>query len=173
MEEIHAQPARLADHTSVASLAEFRAARSSRLEGRLHRGPIQGRRNITSSWNRSDGVNSIYLHAHVWLRPYKSINYVRHIESHITRRKSRVSEGVQDFMAKSWLPPVNQINASGMPLQDAIDLAVFLASVQIEMERYLPGTPLCGGAIDVIVVHGRPRWAVEWFPGKETRHPRR
>lgn len=40
----------------------------------------------------------------------------------------------------------------GMPLQDAIDYAVYLVNVAIGRFRFVVGAPLCGGAIDVAVI---------------------
>ena len=67
--------------------------------------------------------------------------------------------------------PVKKINFAPMPLQDAMDMAMFLAKVQIQMERFLPGNASCGGPIDIAVVHGLPKNEVKWFPGKELRYP--
>ena len=44
---------------------------------------------------------------------------------------------------------------NGMPLQDAIDYAVYLANVAIGRFRFVVGAPLCGGAIDVAVITPR------------------
>ncbi|TCX49160.1 MULTISPECIES: hypothetical protein [unclassified Dehalobacter] len=67
--------------------------------------------------------------------------------------------------------PINKINFSAMPIQDAMDMAAFLAKVQIQMDRFLPGIGSCGGPIDIAVVHGLPRNEVRWFPGKELHYP--
>ncbi|TET11979.1 MAG: hypothetical protein E3J86_01460 [Candidatus Thorarchaeota archaeon] len=40
----------------------------------------------------------------------------------------------------------------GMPLQDAIDYAVYLINVAIGRFRFVVGAPLCGGEIDVAVI---------------------
>jgi len=40
----------------------------------------------------------------------------------------------------------------GMPLQDAIDYAVYLVNVAIGRFRFVVGAPLCGGAVDVAVI---------------------
>ncbi|MEA3361527.1 MAG: hypothetical protein U9R17_19260 [Thermodesulfobacteriota bacterium] len=40
----------------------------------------------------------------------------------------------------------------GMPLQDAIDYAVYLVSLTIGRYRFVAGAPLCGGEIDVAVI---------------------
>ena len=40
----------------------------------------------------------------------------------------------------------------GMPLQDAIDYAVYLVNVAIGRFRFVIGAPLCGGEIDVAVI---------------------
>lgn len=51
------------------------------------------------------------------------------------------------------------------------ELAVFLATVQIQMDRFLPGTPACGGPIDVLVLQTVPTRAIISFPGKKLHHP--
>lgn len=43
----------------------------------------------------------------------------------------------------------------GMPLQDAIDLAVYLVEMTIGRYRFVVGAPLCGGEIDVAVITSR------------------
>lgn len=70
-----------------------------------------------------------------------------------------------------FLRPIDQINFYTMPLQDAIDFAVFLATVQIEMDRFTPGTPLCGGPIDVMVLRVTPVPEILSYPGKVLHHP--
>ena len=40
----------------------------------------------------------------------------------------------------------------GMPLQDAIDYALYLVNVVIGRFRFVAGAPLCGGEIDVAVI---------------------
>jgi hypothetical protein len=70
------------------------------------------------------------------------------------------------------LRPVDKINFATMPIQDAIDFAVFLANVQVEMDRFLPGTPACGGPIDVMVLRMSPQPNIDSFLGKTLHHPR-
>lgn len=70
-----------------------------------------------------------------------------------------------------FFPPIRKLNVLVMPLQDAIELANFLAKVQIQMERFLPGAARCGGPIDIAIVRGLPKHEVIWYPGKEIRHP--
>lgn len=70
------------------------------------------------------------------------------------------------------LRPIDQLNLQTMPLQDAIDLAVFLAEVQIEMDRFLPGAPACGGPVDVMVLRMVPTPEILTFSGKALHHPR-
>ena len=41
---------------------------------------------------------------------------------------------------------------NGMPVQDAIDLAVFLANVAIGHSRFVVGPPVCGGQVDVATI---------------------
>ncbi len=67
--------------------------------------------------------------------------------------------------------PIEKLSLWSMPLQDAIELAVFLATVQIQMDRFLPGTPACGGPIDVMVLQTVTTRAILSFPGKELHHP--
>jgi len=55
-----------------------------------------------------------------------------------------------------------------MPLQDAIDFAVYLVGVVIGRFRFMLGPALCGGAIDVAVVTARPR-EFRWVRRKEWR----
>lgn len=69
------------------------------------------------------------------------------------------------------LRPYDKLNLWAMPLQDAIDLAVFLANVQVQMDRFLPGTPACGGPIDVMVLRMAPDPGIVIFPGKTLHHP--
>lgn len=69
------------------------------------------------------------------------------------------------------LRPVDKLSLWSMPIQDAIDLAVFLAKVQVEMDRFLPGQPACGGPIDVMVLRMVPERAILTFLGKTLHHP--
>jgi hypothetical protein len=47
----------------------------------------------------------------------------------------------------------------GMPLQDAIDLGVYLANVTIGHSRFVVGPPVCGGHVDVATITYRDfRW---------------
>jgi hypothetical protein len=70
------------------------------------------------------------------------------------------------------LRPFDKLNLWAMPIQDAIDMAVFLATVQVEMDRFLPGTPACGGPIDVMVLQMAPQPGILSIPGKIVHHPR-
>ncbi|MBX3306491.1 MAG: hypothetical protein KF751_10630 [Nitrospira sp.] len=69
------------------------------------------------------------------------------------------------------LRPIDKLNFYPMPIQDAMEFAVFLAKCQVEMERFLPGTPLCGGPIDVMVLQMAPEARIQSYPGKSIRHP--
>jgi hypothetical protein len=69
------------------------------------------------------------------------------------------------------LLPINKLSLTHMPIQDAIDLAVFLATVQVEMDRFLPDTPACGGPIDVMVLLMAPEPGIVSYPGKVVHHP--
>lgn len=52
-----------------------------------------------------------------------------------------------------------------MPIQDAIDLAVFLAEATIMFSRFTPGAPTVGGPIDVAAItkYERFRWVRRKF----------
>jgi hypothetical protein len=54
----------------------------------------------------------------------------------------------------------DKINFWSMPTQDAVDLTVFLANVQIQMDRFLPGEAVCGGPIDVMILQMTPNPAI-------------
>lgn len=69
------------------------------------------------------------------------------------------------------LRPMDKMNLWTMPIQDAIDLAFFLANHQEQMDRFLPGTPACGGPIDVMVLQMAPDPGIVSFPGKVLHHP--
>lgn len=69
------------------------------------------------------------------------------------------------------LQPVFKINFLAMPLQDAIDFAVYCAKVQVEMDRILPGTPACGGPIDIMTLEMSPNPTIQSYPGKVIHHP--
>ena len=96
--------------------------------------------------------------------------------------ESSVLEGIaeqvglpREFMyevVNKILKPINKLNLWAMPVQDAIDLAVFLAEVQVEMDRFLPGTAACGGPIDVMVLQMTPDPGIRAYPGKMLGHPR-
>ena len=48
-----------------------------------------------------------------------------------------------------------QIIFDGMPLQDAIDFAVFLTNVAIGQSRFMVRPPVCGGHVDVATISHR------------------
>lgn len=83
----------------------------------------------------------------------------------------QVEELVDAIGKMKVLRPLDKLNLAAMPLQDAIDLAVFLASVQIEMDRFLPGHPVCGGPIDVMALRMTPDPEILVYPGKTLHHP--
>jgi hypothetical protein len=66
---------------------------------------------------------------------------------------------------------VTRINFIPMPVQDAIDFAVFCAKAQVDLERFMPGTPMCGGPIDVMTLETAPDVRIHSFPGKTLHHP--
>jgi len=83
------------------------------------------------------------------------------------------SDQLQKALAtRKALSPLHKMPLWSMPLQDAIDMAVFIAEVQVQMDRFLPGTPACGGPIDVLVLQMAPQPGITAFPGKSLHHPR-
>lgn len=82
------------------------------------------------------------------------------------------AEAIREAIGKlKVLKPIEQINVNVMPLQDAMDLAFFLATTQVQMERFLPGEALCGGPIDFMVLKTAPATEILWHPGKMLHHP--
>jgi hypothetical protein len=75
------------------------------------------------------------------------------------------------FSRVKALRSVEKLSLAGMPIQDAIDLAVFIATTQVQMDRFLPGEPACGGPIDVMVLQTAPFPDIISFPGKRIHHP--
>ncbi|MBT1671448.1 hypothetical protein [Curtobacterium flaccumfaciens] len=53
-----------------------------------------------------------------------------------------------------------QLVSPAMPIQDAIDLAVFLVEATIQFVRFSPGSPMVGGPVDVATItkHEGFRW---------------
>lgn len=82
------------------------------------------------------------------------------------------AKGIHEAIGKvKVLKPIEQLNVNVMPLQDAMDLAFFLATTQVQMERFLPGEALCGGPIDFMVLKTAPVPEILWHPGKMLHHP--
>ncbi len=91
-----------------------------------------------------------------------------------TLKRFEIPEPMYDrALASSGRRPMSKLEklAPLMPLQDAIDLAAFLAHVQVQMNRFLPEEKPCGGAIDVMVLQAMPTPTVISLPGKTLRHP--
>jgi hypothetical protein len=66
----------------------------------------------------------------------------------ISQRFGVSPQEVSELLLKLEYPVV----FDGMPLQDAIDYAVYLVNVAIGRFRFVVGAPLCGGEIDVTVI---------------------
>jgi hypothetical protein len=81
-------------------------------------------------------------------------------------------KGFETLRKSKVLMPKDKPNFYTMPTQDAIDLAVFLADVQVQMDRFLPGTAVCGGPIDVILLQMTPAPSITAYFGKAVHHPR-
>lgn len=67
--------------------------------------------------------------------------------------------------------PILQINFWTMPLQEAMDFALFCCVVQIQMDRFLPGLAACGGPVDLMTLEMAPAPRLTAFPGKRLHHP--
>ena len=80
-------------------------------------------------------------------------------------------QGHETIKNSKVLMPIHKLNFYAMPTQDAIDLAVFLAQVQVQMDRFLPGTAVCGGPIDVMVLQITPVPSIIEYFGKTVHHP--
>ena len=59
-----------------------------------------------------------------------------------------------------------RIMFDGMPMQDAIDLSVFLTNIAIGQSRFVIGPPVCGGHVDVATISHR---GFSWVRRKEVR----
>ena len=91
-------------------------------------------------------------------------------DAEFLRRIGAVTNGKLLAAANAARLPMARIVFSSMQPQDAIDLAVFLATVQIEMERFQGGGP-CGGEVDVMLLRSPPHKPILFLPGKGLRHP--
>ena len=90
----------------------------------------------------------------------------------LIQQKQWKPEEADEFLRRFEYPVV----FDGMPLQDAIDFAVYLIGVVIGRFRFVVGAPVCGGQIDVAVMTpGRFTWVQEkkwrarplWHAGEE------
>jgi hypothetical protein len=95
-------------------------------------------------------------------------NVLMEIAKHLEVEVEAVREATRNLKV---LRPIDKLNLWAMPIQDAIEMAVFLANVQVEMDRFLPGTPACGGPIDVMVLRMAPEPGIVAYPGKVLHHP--
>jgi hypothetical protein len=75
------------------------------------------------------------------------------------------------LFAQQKMTAVSQVNFWTMPTQDAMDFAVFCATVQIEMDRFLPGFGSCGGPVDLMTLEMAPAPHITSFSGKSLHHP--
>jgi hypothetical protein len=83
-----------------------------------------------------------------------------------------IGDGLMEKLNKlPTLRPLDMLSLDVIPIQDAVELGYFLATVEIEMERFLPGNKYCGGAIDVAVLRTAPTREILWGAGKTLRHP--
>ncbi len=86
----------------------------------------------------------------------------------------RTADAIQQTMAQEWQDPVP---FDGMPLQDAIDYAMFMVSIAVGRHRFVAGPELCGGPIDVAAITRQDgffwvrRKDVGSIPRKQERRP--
>ncbi len=66
----------------------------------------------------------------------------------LAKHFNKTPEEIRTILAPLQYP----VLFDGMPLQDAIDYAVYLINVAIGRYRFVVGAPLCGGEIDVAVI---------------------
>lgn len=74
------------------------------------------------------------------------------------RLRAVLAERLQISLEEAWQLLAQfeyPITFEGMPLQDAIDLAVYLVEMTIGRYRFAVGAPLCGGEVDVAVITPR------------------
>ena len=79
------------------------------------------------------------------------LGYSPYIASALLERgieEEKISELLQHFQSKTAIPLVPQ----AMPIQDAIDLAKFLATMTINFSRFTPGAATVGGPVEVAVI---------------------
>ncbi len=78
---------------------------------------------------------------------------------------------IQAWRQSKTLSAIDKIKLAAMPAQDAMELAAFLANLQVQMDRFLPGEPASGGPIDLMVLQLFPQPTIVEFPGKTLHHP--
>jgi hypothetical protein len=69
--------------------------------------------------------------------------------------KELVKRGAPEALVQKWIADnagSMPLVVEGMPIQDAIDLARFLAEVTIGWSRFAAGAPACGGDVDIAVI---------------------
>jgi hypothetical protein len=74
--------------------------------------------------------------------------YAPELRQILLEEKHWAAQEVDEVLGRLEYPVV----FDGMPLQDAIDFAVYLIGVVIGRFRFVVGAPLCGGQIDVAVI---------------------
>jgi hypothetical protein len=80
------------------------------------------------------------------LRLYKG--FAPELRDILIKEKNWLPEDVDNLLSRLEYPVI----FDGMPLQDAIDFAVYLIGVVIGRFRFVVGPPVCGGQIDVAVI---------------------
>jgi hypothetical protein len=79
---------------------------------------------------------------------------------------------IEAWRESKVLSPIDKLNLLAMPSQDAMELAEFLATSQVQMDRFLPGDAACGGPIDLMLLQLFPAPTIVEFYGKTLHHPR-
>jgi hypothetical protein len=98
---------------------------------------VNGKPDFGTNWfGLSDAI--VRLH---WGRDDQAINI-------LAEHFKTPPDEIRRLLAKLQYP----VFFDGMPLQDAIDYAVYLVNVVIGRFRFVVGAPLCGGEIDVAVI---------------------
>lgn len=98
---------------------------------------VDGKPSFGADWF---GLTDAIIRLH-WGRDDNAIN--------ILAKHFKVSDDeIQQLLNRLEYPVIY----NGMPLQDAIDYAVYVVNVVIGRFRFVVGAPLCGGEIDVAVI---------------------
>lgn len=114
---------------------EFELPMKSELKER--RPDVEGKPNFGADWfGLTDAITRLH-----WGRDDRALQI-------LSNRFNVPHQEISELLAPLQYP----VLFAGMPLQDAIDYAVYLINVTIGRFRFVVGAPVCGGDIDVAVI---------------------